>query len=148
MGNFLQGQDVTIQVLKDGKQLACCTLVTNFRVSFNVESVFRDYLGERAPRTDMTYGGGEFDGELEHQDPSYLTFVQAVQSVAQHRTPGIVFSIGVKVKYPTGQTVRFLLRDVAFSGMQFGFGGRTDAVKSPLSGKFGEASNLSGATAI
>ena len=148
MSTFVQGQDVTVNVLKGGGILKCLSNVKSLRVHANVEAVLRNYLGQRAPKTDQTYNGCEFELEVDHEDPSYMTLVDAIVAVAQHRTPDVSFTFGFKIQYPTGQTVRAMMRDVAFDPLGIEFGSRTDPMTSRLSGKGSMITNITGATSL
>ena len=148
MGNWVRGEDEAIQVYKDGKQGACVNNVVSFSVSVDIEAILRDYLGDHAPKPDMIYKGVNFDGEIHHDDPSYLTLVDAVTAIAQHRTPGVTLSIGLKISYPSGQRVRFMIRDIAVDPMNLSFGGRTENLTSKFSGKARQITNISGATPL
>lgn len=131
----LQGQDVQLTIKKDGKVLTTLSAIQSFEISVAVAAQELAFLGERGPRIDMTYGGVSFSFELRHRDSGFHTFVDAVKSTAQHRTPGVRFSIQGSIAYPNGEMAKFLIQDVGFDGLPFSVGGQAEFVTSRISGK-------------
>lgn len=148
MAEHLQGQDAQVRVSRDGKLLACLRSVQSLEITLETQAQQLDHLGERAPRFEETFNGGSFRMSIRHTDSSYLTLMDSIQARAQHRTPGITFSIGCKLSYPNGSRVNVLIRDIAFDPINFNVAGRAEFVTSDLSGKFGELSKITGAGAL
>lgn len=144
---FVQGQDVTLNVSRDGKLIAALSSITSFRFAAQTQTVLLQFLGQRSPKIEMNFNGYEFSFGLNHKDPSYFTFVDSAVAVAQHRTPGIEFSIGLTVRYPSGEKVRALLRDVGFDALPFDSTGRLEFATAEIGGKAASAKFL-GAGAI
>lgn len=148
MAEHLQGQDVTVRVTKDGKIIAALTAVQSFELTLGVQSQELSFLGERAPRIEETPAAGTFRMAIRHRDSSYLTLLQAIQARAQHRTPGIVFSISCKLAYPNGERPTVLIRDVGFDNPNLNAPGQAEFATSDLSGKFREITKITGAGAL
>lgn len=144
----IQGQDCEIRVSRDGKILAALTSIVSFELSPQTTKVKLDFLGTRAPKFEQAWDGVDFSFETRQKDSSLWTLLDSIAAVAQHRTPGIEFSIGVTIRYLQGEKVRILLRDIAWDPTTVSAAGRTEPVTGRFGGSAGSFSRITGAASL
>lgn len=134
----LRGQEVSVQVVKDGALLADITDVKSFEVEFQLEVMSEGYIGEFTDRRDDIFKGvtGKVEFHIENGAPFDL--VNAIVQRAQRRVPGTQFNVQSTVRLANGQRKRLVINDLFFGAVPFNVSSRTDYVTYSLSFEAGE----------
>lgn len=134
----LRGQEVSVQVVKDGALLADINDVKSFEVEFQLEVMSEGYIGEFTDRRDDIFKGitGKVEFHIENGAPFDL--VNAIVQRAQRRVPGTQFNVQSTVRLANGQRKRLVINDLFFGAVPFNVSSRTDYVTYSLSFEAGE----------
>lgn len=134
----LRGQEVSVQVVKDGALLADITDVRSFSVEFQIEVMSEGYVGEFTDRRDDIFKGitGEIEFHIENGGPFDL--VNSIVQRAQRRTPGTQFNVQSTIRLANGQRKRLVINDLYFGAVPFDVSSRSDYVTYKLSFEAGE----------
>ena len=131
-------------IRKDGGIIASLKSIVSSELTVNVEAQELAFLGEHKPKVEMTWAGGSGNIEVRHKDPSFWTLLNSIQSVAQHRTPGVVFSLDGKFQYPNGTVVSVMIRDLGFDAINVSVPSQKDFATSRIPFKFAQIDKITG----
>ena len=128
----VRGQEVSVQVVQDGKIVAELNDVKSFDVEFQMNVMTEGYLGEFTDRRDDMFKGisGKIEFHIENNAP--FDFINAVVQRSQSRVKGTQFNVQSTVNLPNGQVKRLLVNDIFFSSIPVNVSGRSDYVTYSL----------------
>jgi hypothetical protein len=128
----VRGQEVSVQVVQDGKIVAELNDVKSFDVEFQMDVMKEGYLGEFTDRRDDMFKGisGKIEFHIENNAP--FDFINAVVQRSQSRVKGTQFNVQSTVNLPNGQVKRLLVNDIFFSSIPVNVSGRSDYVTYSL----------------
>jgi len=128
----VRGQEVSVQVVQDGKIVAELNDVKSFDVEFQMDIMTEGYLGEFTDRRDDMFKGisGKIEFHIENNAP--FDFINAVVQRSQSRVKGTQFNVQSTVNLPNGQVKRLLVNDIFFSSIPVNVSGRSDYVTYSL----------------
>jgi hypothetical protein len=128
----VRGQEVSVQVVQNGKIVAELTDVKSFDVEFQMDVMKEGYLGEFTDRRDDMFKGisGKIEFHIENNAP--FDFINAVVQRSQSRVKGTQFNVQSTVNLPNGQVKRLLVNDIFFSSIPVNVSGRSDYVTYSL----------------
>jgi len=128
----VRGQEVSVQVVQDGKIVAELNDVKSFDVEFQMDVMTEGYLGEFTDRRDDMFKGisGKIEFHIENNAP--FDFINAVVQRSQSRVKGTQFNVQSTVNLPNGQVKRLLVNDIFFSSIPVNVSGRSDYVTYSL----------------
>jgi len=128
----VRGQEVSVQVVQDGKIVAELNDVKSFDVEFQLDVMTEGYLGEFTDRRDDMFKGisGKIEFHIENNAP--FDFINAVVQRSQSRVKGTQFNVQSTVNLPNGQVKRLLVNDIFFSSIPVNVSGRSDYVTYSL----------------
>lgn len=124
----VRGQEVSVQVVQNGKIVAELTDVKSFDVEFQLDVMKEGYLGEFTDRRDDMFKGisGKIEFHIENNAP--FDFINAVVQRSQSRVKGTQFNVQSTINLPNGQVKRLLVNDIFFSSIPVNVSGRSDYV--------------------
>lgn len=124
----VRGQEVSVQVVQNGKIVAELTDVKSFDVEFQLDVMKEGYLGEFTDRRDDMFKGisGKIEFHIENNAP--FDFINAVVQRSQSRVKGTQFNVQSTINLPNGQVKRLLVNDIFFSNIPVNVSGRSDYV--------------------
>jgi len=122
----IKGQEVEVQIIKDGVPQSNVTAVKSLEISFQMEIKSEGYLGETANRKDAIYNGMRGSMTVNFSDSGTLDLTKAIVDKAQRRTPGVQFNIKAALNFPNGTRKRVIIPDVEFGEIPLNFGSRSD----------------------
>lgn len=124
----VRGQEVSVQVVQNGKIVAELTDVKSFDVEFQMDVMKEGYLGEFTDRRDDMFKGisGKIEFHIENNAP--FDFINAVVQRSQSRVKGTQFNVQSTINLPNGQVKRLLVNDIFFSNIPVNVSGRSDYV--------------------
>jgi len=128
----VRGQEVSVQVVQNGKIVAELNDVKSFDVEFQMDVMKEGYLGEFTDRRDDMFKGisGKIEFHIENNAP--FDFINAVVQRSQSRVKGTQFNVQSTVNLPNGQVKRLLVNDIFFSSIPVNVSGRSDYVTYSL----------------
>lgn len=126
MGQRIKGQEVEIVLLVNGTPRDNLTTARSIEIRFKTEILQESYLGETSDRYDTIFRGVAGNIEFNFDNPEVFNIIRSVISKARRRTPGDQINIKAVLKFPNGQRVRIVIRDVEFGEMPVTFGSRAD----------------------
>lgn len=128
----VRGQEVSVQVVQNGKIVAELTDVKSFDVEFQMDVMKEGYLGEFTDRRDDMFKGisGKIEFHIENNAP--FDFINAIVQRSQSRVKGTQFNVQSTINLPNGQVKRLLVNDIFFSNVPVNVGGRSDYVTYSL----------------
>jgi hypothetical protein len=128
----VRGQEVSVQVVQNGKIVAELNDVKSFDVEFQMDVMTEGYLGEFTDRRDDMFKGisGKIEFHIENNAP--FDFINAVVQRSQSRVKGTQFNVQSTVNLPNGQVKRLLVNDIFFSSIPVNVSGRSDYVTYSL----------------
>lgn len=134
----VRGQEVSVQVVKDGALLADISDVKSFEVEFQLDVMTEGYIGEFTDRRDDMFKGvtGKIEFHIENSAPFRL--VNEIIQRAQRRVPGTQFNVQSTVRLANGQQQRLVINDLYFGSVPFNVASRSDYVTYSLSFEAGE----------
>ena len=124
MDNRLKGQDVEIQVIKNGEVVESVTNVRSFELAFINEVTEEQYVGETSPRFDVFSKG--FRGKIEINLSDGSLFLAGFRAQARTRLPGTRINVKATLQYPNGTRQRLLLTGCVFEDVPFTWGARSE----------------------
>lgn len=128
----VRGQEVSVQVVQNGKIVAELTDVKSFDVEFQMDVMAEGYLGEFTDRRDDMFKGvsGKIEFHIENNAP--FDFINAIVQRSQSRVKGTQFNVQSTINLPNGQVKRLLVNDIFFSSVPVNVSGRSDYVTYSL----------------
>jgi len=128
----VRGQEVSVQVVQNGKIVAELTDVKSFDVEFQMDVMKEGYLGEFTDRRDDMFKGisGKIEFHIENTAP--FDFINAIVQRSQSRVKGTQFNVQSTINLPNGQVKRLLVNDIFFSNVPVNVSGRSDYVTYSL----------------
>ena len=128
----VRGQEVSVQVVQNGKIVAELTDVKSFDVEFQMDVMKEGYLGEFTDRRDDMFKGisGKIEFHIENNAP--FDFINAIVQRSQSRVKGTQFNVQSTINLPNGQVKRLLVNDIFFSSIPVNVGSRSDYVTYSL----------------
>jgi hypothetical protein len=128
----VRGQEVSVQVVQNGKIVAELTDVKSFDVEFQMDVMKEGYLGEFTDRRDDMFKGisGKIEFHIENNAP--FDFINAIVQRSQSRVKGTQFNVQSTINLPNGQVKRLLVNDIFFSNVPVNVSGRSDYVTYSL----------------
>jgi hypothetical protein len=128
----VRGQEVSVQVVQNGKIVAELTDVKSFDVEFQLDVMTEGYLGEFTDRRDDMFKGvsGKIEFHVENNAP--FDFINAIVQRSQSRVKGTQFNVQSTINLPNGQVKRLLVNDIFFSSIPVNVGSRSDYVTYSL----------------
>ena len=128
----VRGQEVSVQVVQNGKIVAELTDVKSFDVEFQMDVMAEGYLGEFTDRRDDMFKGvsGKIEFHIENNAP--FDFINAIVQRSQSRVKGTQFNVQSTINLPNGQVKRLLVNDIFFSNVPVNVSGRSDYVTYSL----------------
>ena len=128
----VRGQEVSVQVVQNGKIVAELTDVKSFDVEFQMDVMKEGYLGEFTDRRDDMFKGisGKIEFHIENNGP--FDFINAIVQRSQSRVKGTQFNVQSTINLPNGQVKRLLVNDIFFSSVPVNVSGRSDYVTYSL----------------
>jgi len=128
----VRGQEVSVQVVQDGKIVAELNDVKSFDVEFQMDVMKEGYLGEFTDRRDDMFKGisGKIEFHIENNAP--FDFINAIVQRSQSRVKGTQFNVQSTINLPNGQVKRLLVNDIFFSNVPVNVSGRSDYVTYSL----------------
>jgi hypothetical protein len=128
----VRGQEVSVQVVQNGKIVAELTDVKSFAVEFQLDVMTEGYLGEFTDRRDDMFKGvsGKIEFHVENNAP--FDFINAIVQRSQSRVKGTQFNVQSTINLPNGQVKRLLVNDIFFSSIPVNVGSRSDYVTYSL----------------
>ena len=128
----VRGQEVSVQVVQNGKIVAELTDVKSFDVEFQMDVMKEGYLGEFTDRRDDMFKGisGKIEFHIENNAP--FDFINAIVQRSQSRVKGTQFNVQSTINLPNGQVKRLLVYDIFFSSIPVNVSGRSDYVTYSL----------------
>lgn len=128
----VRGQEVSVQVVQNGKIVAELTDVKSFDVEFQMDVMKEGYLGEFTDRRDDMFKGisGKIEFHIENNAP--FDFINAIVQRSQSRVKGMQFNVQSTINLPNGQVKRLLVNDIFFSNVPVNVSGRSDYVTYSL----------------
>jgi hypothetical protein len=128
----VRGQEVSVQVVQNGKIVAELTDVKSFDVEFQMDVMKEGYLGEFTDRRDDMFKGisGKIEFHIENNAP--FDFINAIVQRGQSRVKGTQFNVQSTINLPNGQVKRLLVNDIFFSNVPVNVSGRSDYVTYSL----------------
>ena len=128
----VRGQEVSVQVVQNGKIVAELTDVKSFDVEFEMDVMKEGYLGEFTDRRDDMFKGisGKIEFHIENNAP--FDFINAIVQRSQSRVKGTQFNVQSTINLPNGQVKRLLVNDIFFSNVPVNVSGRSDYVTYSL----------------
>lgn len=134
----LRGQEVSVQVVKDGALLADITDVKSFEVEFQLEVMSEGYVGEFTDRRDDIFKGITGKIELHIENGAPFDLINEIVLRAQRRVAAAQFNVQSTVSLANGQRKRLIINDLFFGSVPFNVASRTDYVTYSLSFEAGE----------
>jgi hypothetical protein len=134
----LRGQEVSVQVVKDGALLADITDVKSFEVEFQLEIMSEGYVGEFTDRRDDIFKGISGKMELHIENGAPFDLINAIKDRAQRRTPGAQFNVQSTIRLANGQRKRLVINDLFFGAVPVTVASRTDYVTYSLTFEAGD----------
>ena len=128
----VRGQEVSVQVVQNGRIVAELTDVKSFDVEFQMDVMKEGYLGEFTDRRDDMFKGisGKIEFHIENNAP--FDFINAIVQRSQSRVKGTQFNVQSTINLPNGQVKRLLVNDIFFSNVPVNVSGRSDYVTNSL----------------
>ena len=128
----VRGQEVSVQVVQNGKIVAELTDVKSFDVEFQMDVMKEGYLGEFTDRRDDMFKGisGKIEFHIENNAP--FDFINAIVQRSQSRVKGTQFNVQSTINLPNGQVKRLLVNDIFFRNVPVNVSGRSDYVTYSL----------------
>jgi hypothetical protein len=128
----VRGQEVSVQVVQNGRIVAELTDVKSFDVEFQMDVMKEGYLGEFTDRRDDMFKGisGKIEFHIENNAP--FDFINAIVQRSQSRVKGTQFNVQSTINLPNGQVKRLLVNDIFFSNVPVNVSGRSDYVTYSL----------------
>jgi hypothetical protein len=128
----VRGQEVSVQVVQNGKIVAELNDVKSFDVEFQMDVMKEGYLGEFTDRRDDMFKGisGKIEFHIENNAP--FDFINAIVQRSQSRVKGTQFNVQSTINLPNGQVKRLLVNDIFFSNVPVNVSGRSDYVTYSL----------------
>ena len=128
----VRGQEVSVQVVQNGKIVAELTDVKSFDVEFEMDVMKEGYLGEFTDRRDDMFKGisGKIEFHIENNAP--FDFINVIVQRSQSRVKGTQFNVQSTINLPNGQVKRLLVNDIFFSNVPVNVSGRSDYVTYSL----------------
>ena len=128
----VRGQEVSVQVVQNGRIVAELTDVKSFDVEFQMDVMKEGYLGEFTDRRDDMFKGfsGKIEFHIENNAP--FDFINAIGQRSQSRVKGTQFNVQSTINLPNGQVKRLLVNDIFFSNVPVNVSGRSDYVTYSL----------------
>lgn len=136
MAQRIKGQNVVVQVMKDGALQARLDSFQSLSIEFELEQIEEGYLGEPANRYDSTFKGCKLSIEGHMSSRQALDFTNSVVERAKQRAggPSRIDVIG-SFAFPNGDFVNVVLIDVFFESIPIEAGGKDDYVKVSYEGR-------------
>lgn len=135
MDNRLKGQDVEIQVVKNGEIVSVITAVKSLELSSLSEVTEEMYVGEIAPRFDSFDKGFRGKIEVVNSDVASFNALSGLDTRSRTRLPGSRVNVKSTFSYPDGSRFILLLLDCSFEEVPLSFGGRSEYGSTTLSFK-------------
>jgi hypothetical protein len=130
----IKGQEVTVNVVKDGDLQNSLTDVLSFNMEVLLETKAQGFLGETSNRHDDIYNGVKFDLELQLHSGDWFDFQSSIVDRARRKTPDLQFNISVTLVYPNGEERTVSIADAKFGAQPLNISTRGDYVKVKLEG--------------
>lgn len=134
----LRGQEVSVQVVKDGALLADINDVKSFEVEFQLEVMSEGYVGEFTDRRDDIFKGITGKIELHIENGAPFDLINEIVLRAQRRVAAAQFNVQASVSLANGQRKRLIINDLFFGSVPLNVASRTDYVTYSLSFEAGE----------
>ena len=124
MGLRIKGQDVVVDVIKNGAVVNSVVNVRNFEMELLMETIEEEYLGQTTKAYDDIYNGASCTMSCHPENDGIFDLLDAIKARAQRRTPGVKFNVKATLAFPGGDRVRVVFPDVSWSGGGIGFSDR------------------------
>lgn len=135
----LKGQDTIITVLKDGDLQAKIDSITNTEVTFELDILTENYLGETSERYDTIFKGMTFKVEGHMTNKQAIEVSDSIVAKAQRRAGGAVrIDMATTLIFPNGDLVTISVPDLSFQSIPITQGGREEYVSFSWEGKASE----------
>lgn len=136
MAQRLKGQDTIVSILKDGDLQARIDSVQSCEVSFDLDLLEEDYLGDVASRFDAIFKGCTVRITIHHTNRQAIDMIDAIVKKAQRRAGGATqIDVATTLVFPNGDLVTIGLIDVSFGPTGVNTGGRAEYTESSFEGK-------------
>lgn len=136
MSQRLKGQDTIVTILKDGDLQARISAIQSCEVSFDLDLLEEDYLGEVASRFDSIFKGCTVRISIHHENRQGIDMIDAIVKKAQRRAGGATqIDVATTLVFPNGDLVTIGLQDVQFGPAPVNSGGRAEYVETSYEGK-------------
>lgn len=135
----IRGQEAFVDILVEGVGAlgGSFTKVTDLSVTPRIEQPETEFLGETFTDLDQQVNGYDFSFTLHHVSRDIMDYLAQLQSREElHLAPANV-SVSVSMIYrePGTAPLQFVLSSCVLKPDEISFGGRTEYVSSPFSGK-------------
>jgi hypothetical protein len=134
----LRGQEVSVQVVRDGALLADINDVKSFEVEFQLEIMSEGYVGEFTDRRDDIFKGVSGKIELHIENGAPFDLINEIVLRAQRRVASAQFNVQATVSLANGQRRRLVINDLFFGAVPVTVASRTDYVTYSLTFEAGE----------
>ena len=131
----IKGQDVEVRFIENGQLLDTLTEIKDFEVEEMMEVIRESYLGQTTEAKDDVYKGCKFKMTLHVENADFLRFSTSIKNRARRRSPGTVIKIQGKLKFPNGETPKFVIPDCFFDSIPMRAPKREDYVEVTYSGE-------------
>lgn len=122
----IKGQEVEVLMIVNGSPVTTLDAVKSFSVTFKLDRLTEEYLGETTVRVDSIFKGIEGKAEFNYSSPEVFTLIQQIVDKARRRAPGTKINIKATLNFPSGQRARLIFPDVEFGELPIDFGSRGD----------------------
>ena len=140
----LKGQNTVISILKDGELQARIDSITSTEVTFEMEILTDDFLGDTSERYDTVYNGYSVSIEAQMSNAQIIDLSDSIVNRARNRTGGVSrIDVATTFFFDEGDVRTFSLIDLQFESIPFSSGGRKDFTTVKLSAKGSDYETLS-----
>jgi hypothetical protein len=114
MSMRLRGEDTQLTMVAGGEVQDVMTDVRDAEIEGMLELLREQYLGQSTEQKDEIFKGtkGRFSAHVE--TAKFLEFQQSLYDRAQRRNPGFQVNLKTTLRFPTGERIRILVKDLFF----------------------------------
>lgn len=128
----IKGQDLELLIVAGGEAKVTIRAFKDFDMTFKMERLTEEFLGETTVRVDDIFKGIEGKMTLQHESQDLLVLMTQIVERARRRTPGFDVNLKVALQYPNGQRPRIIIPKIAFGDLPLGFGGRSEYAETGI----------------
>lgn len=141
MTKRLMGQDTECLIIVANQPVDAISTIKDFSFEFEQETKDEGYVGETTNRKDAVFKGVKGSFTMHLTTRAQILWVQQIISKSRNRGTGPEVNVKTTLKFPNGDRVRYVFRDVEFGSFPFNVGGRSDfvSVKVDFVGSEGNA---------